>query len=45
MVQKLTEFGLVVHEGIGKIGIVGQLNKGTSSQAIGLRADMDALAI
>jgi amidohydrolase len=45
VVQKLTEFGLVVHEGIGKIGIVGQLTKGTSSQAIGLRADMDALAI
>ena len=45
VVQKLTEFGLVVHQGIGKIGIVGQLTKGTSTQAIGLRADMDALAI
>lgn len=45
VIQKLTEFGLVVHEGIGRIGIVGQLTKGTSTKAIGLRADMDALAI
>jgi amidohydrolase len=45
VVQKLTEFGLVVHQGIGQIGIVGQLSKGSSNKAIGLRADMDALAI
>ena len=45
VVKKLTEFGLIVHEGIGHIGIVGQLTKGTSNRAIGLRADMDALAI
>jgi metal-dependent amidase/aminoacylase/carboxypeptidase family protein len=45
VIQKLTEFGLVLHEGIGRIGIVGQLTKGTSTKAIGLRADMDALAI
>ncbi len=45
VVQKLTEFGLVVHEGVGQIGIVGQLTKGSSNKAIGLRADMDALAI
>jgi len=45
VVQKLTEFGLIVHQGIGQIGIVGQLTKGTSNKAIGLRADMDALAI
>ena len=31
VIQKLTEFGLVVHEGIGRIGIVGQLTKGTST--------------
>ena len=45
VVQKLTQFGLIVHEGIGHIGIVGQLTKGTSTKAIGSRADMDALAI
>ena len=45
VIQKLIEFGLVVHEGVGQIGIVAELRKGTSSKAIGLRADMDALAI
>jgi len=45
VIQKLTEFGIQVHQNIGKIGIVGQLTKGTSPKAIGLRADMDALSI
>ncbi len=43
--QKLTEFGLQVHTQIGEIGVVGVLKRGTSDKAIGLRADMDALAI
>jgi len=43
--QKLSEFGLQVHTQIGAVGVVGVLKRGTSNQAIGLRADMDALAI
>ncbi len=41
----LTEFGLDVHTGIGKTGVVGILRKGSSMRSIGLRADMDALPI
>jgi hippurate hydrolase len=39
----LTDWGLEVHRGLGKTGVVGVLKNGTSTQAIGLRADMDAL--
>ncbi len=42
---KLAEFGIPVHRGLGKTGVVGTL-KGLGSgsgRAIGLRADMDAL--
>jgi amidohydrolase len=42
---KLTEFGLEVHRGLGKTGVVGVLRLGPSERAIGFRADMDALAI
>jgi hippurate hydrolase len=42
---KLAEFGLEVHRGIGKTGVVGVLRAGTSKRNIGLRADMDALPI
>ena len=50
--QLLEEFGLQVHRGIGQTGVVGVL-KGNkpptqpeqASRSIGLRADMDALAI
>lgn len=42
---KLGEFGLEVHRGLGKTGVVGTLKRGTSPVAIGLRADMDALFI
>lgn len=38
----LKTLGLEVHEGIGVVGI---LKRGTGNRAIGLRADMDALAI
>jgi hippurate hydrolase len=40
---KLTEWGLEVHRGLGKTGVVGTLRKGNSPRAVGLRADMDAL--
>jgi hippurate hydrolase len=39
----LTDWGLEVHRGLGKTGVVGVLKNGTSNKAIGLRADMDAL--
>ena len=39
----LTDWGLEVHRGLGKTGVVGILKNGTSNKAIGLRADMDAL--
>jgi amidohydrolase len=42
---KLTSFGLEVHQGLGKTGIVATLSKGTGNKKIGLRADMDALFI
>jgi amidohydrolase len=40
---KLAEFGIDVHRGLAKTGVVGTLRAGTSNRAIGLRADMDAL--
>lgn len=40
---KLTEWGIPIHRGLGKTGVVGILKNGNSSRAIGLRADMDAL--
>jgi amidohydrolase len=40
---KLTEWGIPVHRGLGKTGVVGSIKKGTSNKAIALRADMDAL--
>jgi len=41
--QKLTEWGIPIHRGMGKTGVVGILQNGHSDRAIGLRADMDAL--
>jgi amidohydrolase len=41
--QKLTEWGIPIHRGLGKTGVVGIVKAGTSPRAIGLRADMDAL--
>jgi len=40
---KLTEWGIPIHRGLGTTGVVGIVKAGTSSRAIGLRADMDAL--
>ena len=41
--QKLTEWGIPMHRGLGTTGVVGIIQQGTSTRAIGLRADMDAL--
>lgn len=43
--DKLEAFGLTVHTGIGGTGVVGVLTRGSGAGMIGLRADMDALAI
>ena len=43
--MKLAEFGIEVHRGIGKTGVVGVLRAGSSKRSVGLRADMDALPI
>ncbi|HJW04035.1 MAG TPA: M20 aminoacylase family protein [Azospira sp.] len=41
--RELARYGLEVHRGIARTGVVGVLKNGTSSRCIGLRADMDAL--
>jgi len=41
--EKLRKFGLEVHTGLAKTGVVGVLKCGDSDRKIGLRADMDAL--
>lgn len=41
----LREWGVEVHEGIGRTGVVGVISAGESRRAVGLRADMDALPI
>src|SRR5437868_1851906 len=43
--EKLEGFGIEVHRGIGKTGLVGRLRVGNSPRTIGLRADMDCLPI
>jgi amidohydrolase len=43
--DKLTSFGLDVHQGLAKTGVVATLSAGTSGKKIALRADMDALFI
>ena len=42
---KLASFGIEVHRGLGKTGVVGRLQIGNSPRTIGLRADMDCLPI
>jgi hippurate hydrolase len=42
---RLETFGIEVHRGIGKTGVVGVLKNGKSEKSVGLRADMDALPI
>ncbi|MEZ5659951.1 MAG: M20 aminoacylase family protein [Burkholderiaceae bacterium] len=43
--RELESFGIEVHRGIGKTGLVGVLRAGDGGGRIGLRADMDALPI
>ena len=43
--EKLESFGLEVHRGVGRTGVVGVLRAGKGSSSVGLRADMDALPI
>jgi hippurate hydrolase len=42
---KLADFGIEVHRGLARTGVVGTLKAGSSDRKIGLRADMDALHI
>ena len=42
---RLEAMGCEVHRGVGGTGVVGVLRAGNAPQAIGLRADMDALPI
>jgi amidohydrolase len=41
--RSLAEWGIECHRGLGTTGVVGILRNGSSTRAIGLRADMDAL--
>jgi len=43
--ELLRSFGVEVHEQVGGTGVVGVLGRGKASATVGLRADMDALAI
>ncbi len=43
--EKLTEWDIPVLRGMGITGVVGIIKRGTSTRAIGLRADMDALPV
>ena len=41
--QALTDWGIPIERGLGTTGVVGIVKNGTSSRAVGLRADIDAL--
>ena len=43
--RELARYGLEVHRGLARTGVVGVLRAGNSSRMIGLRADMDALPL
>jgi amidohydrolase len=43
--RTLAEWGIPVHRGLGKTGVVGIVRSGSANRAIGLRADIDALPI
>lgn len=43
--ESLERWGVEVHRGLGKTGVVGVLKRGNGGKSIGLRADMDALPI
>ncbi len=41
--RALTDWGIPVHRGLGRTGVVGIVKNGSSDRAVGLRADIDAL--
>jgi amidohydrolase len=41
--KALTDWGIPIHRGMGKTGVVGIVKNGSGSRAVGLRADIDAL--
>ncbi|MEN9383693.1 MAG: hypothetical protein RL323_836 [Pseudomonadota bacterium] len=43
--ERLAQWGYQVTRGLGGTGVVGQLQRGSGSKRLGLRADMDALPI
>jgi hippurate hydrolase len=43
--SQLSAWGIPIHRGLGKTGVVGIVKNGSSSRAVGLRADIDALPI
>ena len=43
--ERLASWGIPIHRGLGGTGVVGTLKCGTGNRAIGLRADLDALAM
>ncbi len=43
--DRLASFGLEVHRGVGRTGVVATLRRGSGGRRLGLRADMDALPI
>jgi len=43
--RQLTDWGIPIHRGLGKTGVVGIIGHGKSRRAVGLRADIDALPI
>ncbi len=45
VVRELSKLGIKATTGVGKTGVVGQINSGQDGPVVALRADMDALAI
>lgn len=43
--KTLSGWGIPVHRGLGKTGVVGIVTNGRSGRAVGLRADIDALPV
>lgn len=43
--RTLSGWGIPIHRGLGKTGVVGIVRNGSGSRAVGLRADIDALPV
>jgi len=43
--KALSSWGVPVHRGLGRTGVIGTIRNGGSGRAVGLRADIDALPI